>query len=102
MAAIPPMTSPPARMIRRPRRASGCPGAQRANRAPRAASRNNPNPATSRPMSSLTNSSANAAASAVRIRPAASRSRKTAVSTGTNATSWNPAATASATGQLTA
>ena len=53
-------------------------------------------------MSSLTNSRANAAASAVRIRPAASRSKKTAVSTGTNATSWKPAATASATGQLAA
>ena len=53
-------------------------------------------------MSSLTNSKANAAASAMRTRPAASRSKKTAVSRGTNATSWKPAATASATGQLAA
>ena len=53
-------------------------------------------------MSSLTRSSAASASRAVRSRPACSRSRATAVSTGANATSWKSKLTAAATGQLSA
>ena len=66
----------------------------------RATIRYTPIPATSRPMSSLTSSSAASAISAVRSRPAWRRSRATAVSTGANATSWKLKFSADAIGQL--
>ena len=53
-------------------------------------------------MSSLTSSRAASAISAVRSRPACSRSRATAISTGANATSWKSKARAAAIGQLSA
>ena len=53
-------------------------------------------------MSSLTRSSAPSAISAVRSRPACSRSSAIAVSTGANATSWKSNASAEAIGQLSA
>ncbi len=53
-------------------------------------------------MSSLTSSKAASAISAVRSRPACSRSRATAISTGANATSWKSKASAEAIGQLSA
>ena len=53
-------------------------------------------------MSSLTSSRAARAISAVRSRPACSRSSATAVSTGANATSWKSKASADAIGQLSA
>ena len=65
-------------------------------------SRYPPNPAISRPMSSLTRSRAAAAAIAGSRRPAWNRSAITAVSTGTNAASWKSNVTAAMIGSESA